>query len=85
MDEMPIYEAELYLTNSYFAEKESWERTRLQVLVTAQANSKKRLKATDILKFPWENSYLREEIDVKQLERLEKRAKLIEEEWRKKI
>ena len=83
MDIMPIYEAELYIENSYLSSKENWEQTRLQLLVSAQANSKKRLKLQDILKFPWDGNGGKNAIDKKDIERLEAKAKEIEKQWQK--
>ena len=83
MDIMPIYEAELYMENSYLSSKENWEQTRLQLLVSAQANSKKRLKLQDILKFPWDGNGEKKSIDKKDIERLEAKAKEIEKQWQK--
>ena len=83
MDIMPIYEAELYLEHSYLSSKENWEQTRLQLLVSAQANSKKRLKLQDILKFPWDGKKEKIAIDKKDIERLESKAKEIEKQWQK--
>lgn len=83
MDIMPIYEAELYLEHSYLASKENWEQTRLQLLVSAQANSKKRLKLHDILTFPWDCKKEKTSIDKKDIERLESKAKEIEKQWQK--
>ena len=85
MDIMPIYEAELYLEHSYLSSKENWEQTRLQLLVSAQANSKKRLKLQDILKFPWDGNKGKIAIDKKDIERLEAKAKEIEKQWQKQI
>ena len=85
MDIMPVYEAELYLENSYLSSKENWEQTRLQLLVSAQANSKKRLKLQDILKFPWDGKSEKKSIDKKDIERLEAKAKEIEKQWLKQI
>ena len=83
MDIMPIYEAELYLEHSYLSSKENWEQTRLQLLVSAQANSKKRLKLQDILKFPWDGKGGKNAIEKKDIERLEAKAKEIEKQWQK--
>lgn len=37
------------------AEREAWERTRFEAYITAQMNSPKKLKPTDIKKFDWDN------------------------------
>ena len=36
--------------------KEQWEQARLIGYITAQTQSTKKLKVTDIIKFPWEHS-----------------------------
>ena len=71
------------MENSYLSSKENWEQTRLQLLVSAQANSKKRLKLQDILKFPWDSKKEKISIDKNDIERLEAKAKEIEKQWQK--
>ena len=39
-----------------YAERNEWERTRFLSYITAQCQSTKRMKPTDIIKFPWEKS-----------------------------
>lgn len=39
-----------------YADRNEWERTRFQSYITAQCNSTKKMKPTDIIKFPWEKS-----------------------------
>ncbi len=57
---------------SYYRHKEDWEQARLISYLIAQVNSKKKLKVTDIVKFPWESetdkddTYISEE-DIKML------------------
>ena len=71
------------MEHSYLSSKENWEQTRLQLLVSAQANSKKRLKLQDILKFPWDSKNEKISIDKNDIERLEAKAKEIEKQWQK--
>ena len=40
---------------NYYAHKDSWEQTRLLAYITAQVNSTKKIKLSDILDFYWEN------------------------------
>ena len=54
MDRMQIYELTDIFENLPFMDVNSWEQTRLQVYTTSQIMSTKKLKLTDILKFPWE-------------------------------
>ena len=71
------------MEHSYLSSKENWEQTRLQLLVSAQANSKKRLKLHDILTFPWDGKKEKIAIDKNDIERLEAKAKEIEKQWQK--
>lgn len=57
LDEMEQYEINPLVTNIYKKEKESWEQTRMLGYIIAQSNSTKKLKATDIIKFPWDDDY----------------------------
>lgn len=49
-----MYEIRSVMKYSYYANQELWESQRLLAYIMAQSNSKKRLKITDIMKFPWE-------------------------------
>lgn len=83
MDEMQEYEVSLILDNLKYLDRNKWEQTRFQVYVTAQMNTRKRLKKTDIMKFPWDNgdadADADKEIETVDVERLkEKSQKIIE-------
>lgn len=54
LDEMDWYEVNALLKYRYYSFKEQWEQTRLVTYMTAQVNSKRHLKLTDIITFPWE-------------------------------
>lgn len=54
LDEMDWYEVNSLLKYRYYVVKEQWEQTRLITYMTAQVNSSKHLKVTDIITFPWE-------------------------------
>lgn len=54
MDEMPLYEADIYLSRAYYVGQELREDVRMVTWATAQVNSKKKLRPGDIYKFPWE-------------------------------
>ena len=57
LDQMEFYEIRAIMKYEYLAHSESWEQARLVAYMIAKVNSsKKNLKMTDILKFPWENS-----------------------------
>ena len=74
MDEMQDYEVNDILDALPYLDRNSWEQSRLQSLVTAQVNSKKQLKATDIIKLPWDEDNVTEtsptEISTEDIERL---------------
>ena len=54
LDEMDWYEVNALLKYRYYAFKEQWEQARLVTYMTAQVNSRKHLKLSDIITFPWE-------------------------------
>lgn len=54
MDRMQLYEIRSLVKFSYHRHKDDYEIGRLIAYVTAQVNSKKRLKMKDICEFPWE-------------------------------
>ena len=49
-----MYEIAPYIRNIHLKSKESWEQARFNAYVTAQVNSSKKLKVTDILEFEWD-------------------------------
>lgn len=49
---MSIYKA--WIKSREQTERNAWERARISCLCSLQPYSKKRLKATDIMEFPWE-------------------------------
>lgn len=55
LDKMEWYEINSLLKYRHYAVKESWEQSRLITYMIAQTNSKKHLKITDIIKFPWDD------------------------------
>ena len=54
LDKMKPYELSIICNSLHLRTKENWEQARMMAYVTAQVNSKKRLKPTDIIKFAWE-------------------------------
>lgn len=52
---MEMYEVRAILKYSYYANRDSWEQTRFLGYLTAQANTKKKLKIQDIMQFDWDN------------------------------
>jgi hypothetical protein len=74
LDEMETYEINAILKYGYYREMDGWEQARLNAYMTAQVNSKKRLKFDDICKFYWEEE-----------EEKEKHTKTISEEDIKRL
>ena len=61
----------------YYANKDVWEANRLTAYITAQVNSKRKLKVTDLVTFPWEEESASESdnrITKEDIERLQKQA-----------
>lgn len=55
LDEMPLYLVDLLMDHAYLIDQAAAERMRMICWMTAQVNSKKRLKPEDIMKFTWED------------------------------
>lgn len=53
---MKPYELSIICESLHLRHKDSWEQARLIAYVTAQANSTKKLKPSDIIKFGWEQT-----------------------------
>ena len=51
---MTLSELPIILSQIQYADRSVWETTRLQCLVYAQKNCKKKLKASDIFTLPWD-------------------------------
>ena len=54
LNEAEPYEIAMLIRGLQIKEKDSWEQTRMIAYTTAQVNCTKRLKATDIMRFPWD-------------------------------
>lgn len=76
LDEMQMYEAQVAMKYGYYANKDVWEANRLTAYITAQVNSKRRLKVADIVTFPWEEQEEASDtrISKEDIERLQKQA-----------
>lgn len=72
---MQMYELEPLITNIHKKNKESWEQTRLLAYITAQVNSTKKLKPTDIISFSWDNEVSDTAISNEDVQRLKNKAK----------
>lgn len=81
MDTLQDWEVQDLYCNLQYADCASWEQTRWLMYVVAQVNSRKQIKVTDLLKFPWENGSTGETaISTEDIQRLKEKAKLIQQE-----
>lgn len=69
-----MYELEPLISNIHKKNKESWEQTRLLAYITAQVNSTKKLKPSDIISFSWDE-VSDTTISNEDVERLKNKAK----------
>ncbi len=76
---MQIYEIPTIVKGLYTKNRDSWEQTRFISYITAQVNSTKKLKPTDILKFSWDEPQDKDTtISTKDVERLKNKSKQFE-------
>ena len=54
LDKMQPYELAIICESLHLRVKDSWEQARMIAYVTAQVNSTKKMKPTDIIAFGWE-------------------------------
>lgn len=54
--DMPAFELPIHIGCMSTANKTSWEQARIQAYIGASIWSKRQLKPSDILKFPWDGS-----------------------------
>lgn len=52
---MEFYEVSALMEYAHLRHKEAWERARMIAFTTAQVQSTKKLKLSDICKFAWDN------------------------------
>lgn len=71
---MEFYEIPVIVEGINHKHKESWEQTRFISYITAQVNSTKNLKPTDILKFAWDVDTKDTYISNEDVERLKNRS-----------
>lgn len=75
MSALQNFEVELLYENLKYADRPSWEQTRLLAFILAQVNSKKRLEMTDIMSFSWDEHYEEKNIEMSNEDRDKLRAK----------
>ena len=75
LDRMQWYEVDACLSGLENKNKAGWEQTRFLSYVTAQVNSTKKLKLTDILSFTWDKPEEKEtSITNEDIQRLKDKA-----------
>lgn len=81
LDRMTFGEVETFLMGFNRRNRDTWEQTRIIGYIIAQANSTKKLKQTDILRFPWDESKEDRDTHVsdEEIARLRAKAKQIEQ------
>lgn len=86
LDNMQLYEVSWLLPNLEIATKMSFEQTRFISYITAQCQSTKSLKITDIMQFSWDKKEEEKKtqentkIEANEIERLKKKMERIIEE-----
>lgn len=74
MDKCEIWEIYDIMNNLPYLDRTIWETARLNGYITAQVNSKKKIKPQDICKFKWETEEQEVEISKKDINRLKAKA-----------
>jgi hypothetical protein len=74
LDRMQWYEVDSCLGGLRNKEKTGWEQTRFLGYITAQTQSTKQLKPTDILSFDWDNVSKETTVTNEDKERLKEKA-----------
>ena len=75
---MQLYEIPTLVKGISLKNRESWEQTRYISYITAQVNSTKKLKPTDILQFSWDVNTKETSISNEDIERLRNKSKQLE-------
>lgn len=83
MDKMEEWEVYNFYEQLKYANKPEWEMTRLLMYVTAQVQSRKKLKMNEILSLPWDKDFndkssMPTEITNEEKEALRRQAKEME-------
>lgn len=73
LDKMKPYELDIICDGLHLRNKDSWEQTRMLCYVMAQVNSKKKLKVTDLMTFPWEKGF--KKVEKKEVTHIENPVK----------
>lgn len=80
MDKLQPWEVDTLIEAIPYADRPTWEQTRIKVFSTAAMFSKNQLTVKDIMRFAWDIDEETPDIEVTQsdIERLRQQAKIIE-------
>lgn len=84
---MDFIEVDSFLEGLNRRNRDAWEQTRLLGYLIAQCNSTKKLKQTDIIRFPWDELHEEKKdtsVSDEDIERLRAMAKIVEEQLKSK-
>ena len=81
MDKMQPYEVETMIEAIPYADRPTWEQTRLKIFSTASMFSKNALSVTDIMRFKWDALETEPDTEITQpeIDRLKQTAKSFEQ------
>ena len=80
MDELELYEVDDIIDCLPYLERDEWERNRGIMYSVFQSQCTKKLKTTDIIKFPWDEVTVEDtSISNDDIERLKNKSKIIEQ------
>lgn len=78
MEEMELWETYPIIDNLSYTDVNQWEQTRLLMSMLGNMFSKKKLKSTDIIKFPWDRGLKKDtSISNEEIDRLKQKAEYI--------
>lgn len=84
LDRMQFYEIEALIENLWMKNKETWEQTRTISYITAQCQSSKKLNPEDLMKFPWDKDYEKEDFSEEDRKAILNEMKEMEKKLNKK-
>ncbi len=82
LDELRLYELDIILSSLECSVKQSWEQIRQVCYTSVQAHSAKKVKCTDIMRFPWDKEKKGPAASKEEVERLFNKANKIFENGR---
>jgi len=78
MDNMELWETYPIIDNLSYTDVNQWEQTRLLMSMLGNMFSKKKLKSTDIIEFPWDRGLKKDtSISNEEIDRLKQKAEYI--------